>query len=131
MPTRRCARSSAASTSAIGVRAVLAGSGLAIAMQDRPIGQLSGGQKARLGMLVLRLAQPNFYLLDEPTNHLDIEGQEALEDELMDHQASCLLVSHDRNFVRTVGNRFWLIDGKKLVELDGPEEFFTSARAKN
>ena len=112
-------------------RALLAGSGLAIEMQDRPIGQLSGGQKARLGMLVLRLTQPNFYLLDEPTNHLDIEGQEALEDELMDHQASCLLVSHDRNFVRTVGNRFWLIDGKKLVELDGPEEFFTAARAKN
>ena len=63
-------------------------------------------------MLVLRLTQPNFYLLDEPTNHLDIEGQEALEDELMDHQASCLLVSHDRSFVRTVGNRFWLIDGR-------------------
>ena len=100
-------------------RALLAGSGLSIEMQGRPIGQLSGGQKARLGMLLLRLTQPNFYLLDEPTNHLDIEGQEALEDELMDHQASCLLVSHDRNFVRTVGNRFWLIDRKKLVELDG------------
>jgi ATPase subunit of ABC transporter with duplicated ATPase domains len=79
-------------------------------------------------MLVLRLVQPNFYLLDEPTNHLDIEGQEALEDELMDDQASCLLVSHDRNFVRNVGNRFWLIDGKKLLELDGPEQFFASAR---
>ena len=91
-------------------RALLAGAGLSIEMQGRPIGQLSGGQKARLGMLLLRLAQPNFYLLDEPTNHLDIEGQEALEEELMDHQASCLLVSHDRNFVRTVGNRFWLID---------------------
>src|SRR6266571_5507887 len=107
-------------------RALLAGSGLAIEMQSRPIGQLSGGQKARLGMLLLRLAQPNFYLLDEPTNHLDIEGQEALEDELMDHQASCLLVSHDRSFVRTVGNRFWLIDRKKLVELEDPERFFAS-----
>jgi len=110
-------------------RALLAGSGLTIEMQDRPIGRLSGGQKARLGMLVLRLVQPNFYLLDEPTNHLDIDGQEALEDELMDDQASCLLVSHDRNFVRNVGNRFWLIDGKKLVELDGPEQFFASAHA--
>ncbi|MET0678387.1 MAG: ABC-F family ATP-binding cassette domain-containing protein [Bradyrhizobium sp.] len=110
-------------------RTLLAGSGLAIEMQGRPIGQLSGGQKARLGMLLLRLTQPNFYLLDEPTNHLDIEGQEALEDELMDHQASCLLVSHDRSFVRTVGNRFWLIDGKKLVELDGPEGFFASVGA--
>jgi ATPase subunit of ABC transporter with duplicated ATPase domains len=110
-------------------RTLLAGSGLAIEMQGRPIGQLSGGQKARLGMLLLRLAQPNFYLLDEPTNHLDIEGQEALEDELMDHQASCLLVSHDRSFVRTVGNRFWLIDRKKLVELEGPERFFASVGA--
>ena len=107
-------------------RALLAGCGLSIEMQGRPIGRLSGGQRARLGMLLLRLAQPNFYLLDEPTNHLDIEGQEALEDELMDHQASCLVVSHDRNFVRTVGNRFWLIDRKKLVELEGPEEFFAS-----
>jgi ATPase subunit of ABC transporter with duplicated ATPase domains len=107
-------------------RAWLAGAGLSVAMQSRPIGRLSGGQKARLGMLLLRLAEPNFYLLDEPTNHLDIEGQEALEDELLAHQASCLLVSHDRNFVRAVGNRFWLIEKKKLVELEGPERFFAS-----
>jgi len=110
-------------------RALLAGAGLAIEMQGRPIGRLSGGQKARLGMLLLRLAQPNFYLLDEPTNHLDIEGQEALEAELMDHQASCLLVSHDRNFVRTVGNRFWLIEGRKLREVEGPDGFFASVGA--
>jgi ATPase subunit of ABC transporter with duplicated ATPase domains len=109
-------------------RALLAGAGLSIEIQTRPIGRLSGGQKARLGMLLLRLTHPNFYLLDEPTNHLDIEGQEALEEELMEHQASCLLVSHDRNFVRTVGNRFWLIDGKKLVEVEGPEGFFASVR---
>jgi len=98
-------------------------------MQSRPIGRLSGGQKARLGLLLLRLTQPNFYLLDEPTNHLDIEGQEALEDELLDHQSTCLMVSHDRSFVRTVGNRFWLIDRKKLVELEGPEGFFASGGA--
>jgi ATPase subunit of ABC transporter with duplicated ATPase domains len=110
-------------------RSLLAGSGLSIELQGRAIGRLSGGQKARLGMLLLRLAQPNFYLLDEPTNHLDIEGQEALEAELMVHQASCLLVSHDRNFVRTVGNRFWLIEKKKLVELEGPEGFFAAAGA--
>ncbi|MCC8960338.1 ABC-F family ATP-binding cassette domain-containing protein, partial [Bradyrhizobium sp. Pear77] len=102
---------------------------LSIEMQGRPIGRLSGGQKARLGMLVLRLTQPNFYLLDEPTNHLDIEGQEALEDELMEQQASCLLVSHDRQFVRTVANRFWVIEGKKLIEVDGPEQFFAAAGA--
>ena len=110
-------------------RTLLAGAGLAIEKQDRPVGQLSGGQKARLGMLLLRLTQPNFYLLDEPTNHLDIDGQEALEEELLDPQASCLLVSHDRNFVRNVGNRFWLIERKRLVELDDPDGFFAAAGA--
>ncbi len=110
-------------------RSLLAGAGLSIEMQGRRIGQLSGGQKARLGMLVLRLTQPNFYLLDEPTNHLDIEGQEALEGELLNRQSSCLLISHDRSFVRNVGNRFWLIDKKKLIELDGPEESFAATSA--
>lgn len=104
-------------------RALLAGAGVEIRMQDTKIGALSGGQKARLAMLVLRLKKPNFYLLDEPTNHLDIEGQEALERELVAHGASCVLVSHDRSFLRNVGNRFWWIDRKKLVELDSPESF--------
>ncbi|GLS18994.1 ABC transporter [Labrys miyagiensis] len=110
-------------------RSLLAGAGITIEKQSRPIGRLSSGQKARLGLLLLRLAEPNFYLLDEPTNHLDIEGQEALEGELLDPRASCLLVSHDRSFVRAVANRFWLIERKKLVELDGPEDFFASIGA--
>ncbi|MQB42378.1 ABC-F family ATP-binding cassette domain-containing protein [Rhizobium sp. ICMP 5592] len=108
-------------------RTLLAGAGMGIDMQGRAIGRLSGGQKARLAMLVLRLTNPNFYLLDEPTNHLDIDGQEALEGELMAQEASCLLVSHDRSFVRNIGNRFWLIDRKRLVEVEGPEAFFAEA----
>jgi ATPase subunit of ABC transporter with duplicated ATPase domains len=109
-------------------RSLLAGAGMSVEMQVRAIGRLSGGQKSRLAMLVLRLRQPNFYLLDEPTNHLDIEGQEALEAELMAQEASCLLVSHDRSFVRAVGNRFWLIERKRLVEVDDPEAFFDLER---
>jgi len=108
------------------VRTLLAGAGVTIQMQGSKIGALSGGQKARLAMLVLRLKNPNFYLLDEPTNHLDIEGQEMLEEELIAHGASCLLVSHDRHFLRHVGNRFWLIEQNKLVELDSPESFLSS-----
>ena len=110
-------------------RSLLAGAGVGIDMQGRAIGTLSGGQKARLAMLALRLLNPNFYLLDEPTNHLDIEGQEALESELMAHEASCLLVSHDRSFVRAIGNRFWQIEKRKLIEVEGPEDFFASAAA--
>lgn len=96
---------------------------MAFQMQDIKIGALSGGQRARLAMLVLRLQDPNFYLLDEPTNHLDIEGQETLEDELVAHDSSCLLVSHDRSFLRHVGNRFWWICGRKLEEVESPEPF--------
>jgi ATPase subunit of ABC transporter with duplicated ATPase domains len=110
-------------------RGQLAGAGMTIAMQDAPAAKLSGGQKARLAMLVLRLSHPNFYLLDEPTNHLDIEGQETLEDELVAHGASCLLVSHDRSFIRTVGNRFWQVERNKLIEVDSPEPFFEKALA--
>ena len=107
-------------------RGLLAGAGVHIQMQDTKISALSGGQKARLALLILRLKQPNFYLLDEPTNHLDIEGQEALEHELIAHNPACLLVSHDRSFLRNVGNRFWWIKGKQLVEVDSPEEFLTA-----
>lgn len=111
-------------------RGMLASAGVDIRMQDTALGKLSGGQKARLAMLALRLAQPNLYVLDEPTNHLDIEGQEALEDELRAHGATCLLVSHDRSFVRNTGNRFWWIDRRRLVEIDSPEDFFAAEMAR-
>ena len=105
-------------------RSLLAGAGIGFDLQTTRMSALSGGQKARLAMLILRLERPNFYLLDEPTNHLDIEGQEALETELIENEAACLLVSHDRTFVRNAGNRFWVIEGKKLVEAEGPDAFF-------
>lgn len=104
-------------------RGLLAGAGVNFQMQDAKIAGLSGGQKARLAMLVLRLRQPNFYLLDEPTNHLDIEGQEALEGELVSNNAASLIVSHDRQFLKNTGNRFWWINGKMLEEIDSPDRF--------
>ncbi|MFC3179375.1 ATP-binding cassette domain-containing protein [Cypionkella sinensis] len=107
-------------------KTLLAGAGIKPDWQARPLGRLSGGQKARLAMLLLRLSQPNFYLLDEPTNHLDIEGQEALQQELCAQGATCLLVSHDRDFIRAVGSRFWQIEKRRLIEVDSPEPFFAS-----
>jgi len=115
---------SALSPSDAVTRSQLAGAGVALDWQARRVAALSGGQKARLAMLLLRLARPSFYLLDEPTNHLDIEGQEALEAELCAQGAACLLVSHDRAFIRAVGTRFWQIAKGRLVEVPGPEPFF-------
>jgi ATPase subunit of ABC transporter with duplicated ATPase domains len=108
-------------------RSLLAGAGVLPDWQGRKVAVLSGGQRARLALLLLRLQRPNFFLLDEPTNHLDIEGQEALEGELMAQETACLLVSHDRAFLRAVGNRFWQIlpgrRGAMLEEVDSPEPF--------
>ena len=58
--------------------------------------------------------------MDEPTNHVDIAGQEQLEAEILEHGASCILVSHDRSFVRNIGTRFFEINGSKLIEVDEP-----------
>jgi ATPase subunit of ABC transporter with duplicated ATPase domains len=64
--------------------------------------------------------------MDEPTNHVDIAGQESLEAEILEHGASCILVSHDRSFVRNIGTRFFEILGGRLVERDDPEAFFAA-----
>ncbi|GGL73437.1 ATP-binding cassette domain-containing protein [Wenxinia marina] len=105
-------------------RAMLASAGIVVDLQRTPLSRLSGGQLARLALLRLRLERPNLYLLDEPTNHLDIEGQEALETELLEQGATALLVSHDRAFFRAVATRVWVIDGKRLVEVDDPDPVF-------
>jgi ATPase subunit of ABC transporter with duplicated ATPase domains len=110
-------------------RGLLAAAGLSVAQQNRKINTLSGGQKARLAMLLLRLRAPNLYLLDEPTNHLDIGGQEALEEKLISHQLSCLIVTHDRSFLRNIGTRFWWIQHGKLQEYDSPEPFLRAEMA--
>jgi ATPase subunit of ABC transporter with duplicated ATPase domains len=88
---------------------------------------LSHGERARLVFLKMKLLRPNFYLLDEPTNHLDIEGQEDLEAQLESKDVSCLFVSHDRFFTRSVAMRYLEIRKGRLVEIDDPESFFEAA----
>jgi ATPase subunit of ABC transporter with duplicated ATPase domains len=99
---------------------LLAAAGFDYETQRRPIARLSPGQKARLGLLALRLTEPNFYLMDEPTNHVDIVGQERLEAEILAHDATCVLVSHDRFFVRSIGTRILHIVGSRINEVDVP-----------
>ena len=102
----------------------LAGAGFAFARLGEPIGVLSHGERARLVFLKMKLLRPNFYVLDEPTNHLDIEGQEDLEDQLEKSDVSCLFVSHDRFFTRTVATRFLEIRKGRLVEVEDADAFF-------
>jgi len=80
------------------------------------IGDLSGGEKARLALLKLMLTGANFLLLDEPTNHLDIPGKEAVEEALGEYPGTFLTVSHDRYFLDRVADHVMeLADGKLTV----------------
>ena len=108
------------------MRRELARAGFPIAEQGRPIGELSGGERARLLFLLLKLERPNLLILDEPTNHLDIEGRDRLEAEILDKELSAILVSHDRRLIEAVATRFLVIDRGKLREIEGPQPFYDS-----
>lgn len=92
---------------------------------------LSGGQKARLEILVLELAGHNLLLLDEPTDNLDIESSEALETALDGFEGTVISVSHDRTFLEAQ-DRYWLLgtDGvmTELTDWPGAHEALLTGR---
>ena len=85
----------------------------------RRVGQMSGGERARLLLLRLMLAGDNFLLLDEPTNHLDIGSREALEEALDGYDGTLMVVSHDRYFINRLANRILLLRRDGVSETDG------------
>ncbi|UZD92175.1 ABC-F family ATP-binding cassette domain-containing protein [Cognatishimia activa] len=92
------------------IRARLAGFGLGAAQADTEVGRLSGGQKARLSLLLATLDAPQLLILDEPTNHLDIESREALVEALTAYKGAVILVSHDMHLLSLVADRLWLVN---------------------
>ncbi len=91
-------------------RRVLHGLGFAPEDYNRPLTQLSGGQKTRALLGRLLLEAPDLLALDEPTNHLDIEAIEWLEGFLSDFEGAVLVVSHDRYFMDAVARTIWELD---------------------
>lgn len=95
------------------LRARLAGFGLGADQAETAVGRLSGGQKARLSLLLATLPAPHLLILDEPTNHLDIESREALVEALTAYSGAVILVSHDMHLLSMVADRLWLVkDGQ-------------------
>jgi len=89
-------------------------------MGDRPVGDLSGGERRRLGLVELVAEGGNLLVLDEPTNHLDVESREALEDALLAYDGTVILVSHDRALIDAVATHTLSLEaGTALMRAGG------------
>ncbi|SEL31564.1 ABC-F family ATP-binding cassette domain-containing protein [Pacificibacter marinus] len=100
------------------LRAKLAGFGLGADQADTEVGRLSGGQKARLSLLLATLDAPHLLILDEPTNHLDIESREALVEALTAYTGAVILVTHDMHLLSLVADRLWLVKDGRVSPYD-------------
>jgi ATP-binding cassette subfamily F protein 3 len=80
---------------------------------------LSGGERARLALAILMLSRANLLVLDEPTNHLDVESIEALEDAIQEYDGTVILVSHDRELLRALTTRIWVLHDRHMTEFAG------------
>src|SRR5690606_4758834 len=96
--------------------------------QFKKVRDLSGGERARLALLILTLGRYNLLVLDEPTNHLDVEMIEALEAALQAYEGTLLLVSHDRRFISGLVNHVWEVDSGSFREYEGDWSFYLRKR---
>jgi ATP-binding cassette, subfamily F, member 3 len=80
---------------------------------------LSGGERARVALAILMLTRANLLVLDEPTNHLDVESIEALEDAISAYDGTVILVSHDRELLRSLTTRIWVLHERHVTEFAG------------
>jgi len=109
---------------------ILAGLGLDDAMQARPLDDLSGGWRMRVGLAALLFAEPDLLLLDEPTNHLDLEAALWLERFLRNYRRTLILVSHDRRFLNAVTTVTLHLQHGKLTLYSGGFDAYLRTRTE-
>ena len=100
-------------------RAMLAAFGLKAEQAQEKISNLSGGQKARLSMLLATRGKPHILVFDEPTNHLDIETRQSLADAMNSFEGAIVMVSHDFDLLSQVADRLLLVSDGKVTDFDG------------
>ena len=97
---------------------------------EQLVGTLSGGQKKRVALAKVLIAEPDFLVLDEPTNHLDLDMIEWLEDYLSKSNATILMVTHDRYFLEVVCDTILELDNKTLYKYKGNFSYFLEKKAE-
>ena len=113
------------------IRGVLKGLGFSEDEYDKPVCQLSGGQKTRVYLGRLLLTKPDLLQLDEPTNHLDIESIQWLEDFLRAYTGAVIVISHDRYFMDRVVTKIVEIENKKSMVYEGNYSFYAKQKDIN
>src|SRR5690625_1976292 len=106
------------------LRARLAQGGIGAGIAGTKVGNLSGGQKARLLLALAALDAPHLLILDEPTNHLDIESREALVAGLNEYQGAVILITHDAHLIELAADRLLLVRGGRVTPYDGDMESY-------
>ncbi len=86
---------------------------------DNRCDTLSGGEKARLLLMLATFHAPHILVLDEPTNHLDVDSRETLIRALNDYDGAVILISHDRHLVEACAERLWLVADSTVKPFDG------------
>ena len=103
---------------------------LGVPSLDMKFGELSGGQRKRIFLAQLLLAEPDLIVLDEPTNHLDLEAIEWLENYLSAVNVTLMMVTHDRYFLDNVANEIFELDRGKLYTYRGNYAFFLEKKSE-
>lgn len=113
------------------IRGVLKGLGFSEDEFDKPINNLSGGQKSRVLLSKLLLKKPDLLLLDEPTNHLDIDAINWLEKYIKEYNGAAIIISHDRYFLDSTASKIFELENKKLEIYNGNYSTYMKKRKKN
>ena len=110
------------------IEKILASLGFPVSMQESLMSELTGGDKFKILLAQVLYPKPDVLFLDEPTNNLDLEAISWLEEQLIRHEGTMVVISHDRHFLNSIVTNILDVDFKKIREFTGNyDEWYMAA----